>query len=132
MVEIHCYRFEGLHLEEVPGALLAGRTIQPSKAHAVSFGLEELGRFQPQHALIFLDVALQKEDAIAYGPASAQASAVRHTCEDRGGETYRQALFLLPDTELEVCLVRNGHRIISRLRWNDGRLALTQDKPAGC
>lgn len=132
MVEINCFRFEGLHLEEVPGALFAGRTMQPSKAHAISFGPAEPGRFRPRHALVYLDVTLQQGDEITYGPAGDRSIAVRHACEDRGGESYRRMLFLLPDTELEVCLVRNGHRIISRLRWNDGRLELVQDKPSGC
>lgn len=132
MVDVHCFRFEGLHLEEVLGALLSGRTMQPAKAHAVSFGPAEPGRFRPQHALIMLDIALQQGDAIAYGPAGDRANAVRHACDDRSGEMYQRALFLLPGTELEVCLRRNGQNIVSHLRWNDGRLELTQDKPAGC
>lgn len=132
MIEIHCFRFEGLHLEEVPGALLTGRTVQPSKAHVVSFGPAEPGRFRPKHALVILDVALQQGDAIHYGNAGGQMSVVQHDCEDRGGEAYRRALFLLPGTELEICLKRNGKNIISRLRWNDSRMELIQDKPEGC
>lgn len=132
MVEVHCFRFEGLHLEEVPGALLAGRIMQPSKTHAVSFGPAEPGRFRPRHALVMLDVALQRGDAIAYGSLGDRERTVRHACEDRNGESYQRALFLQNGTELEVCLVRNGHNIVSRLRWNDGRMELVQDKPAGC
>ena len=131
-MEFHCFRFEGLHLEEVPGALISGSTVQVCGARTVSFGPSEFDRFKPQHAVIILDVALQQGDAISCASVGNRASAVGRTCDDLDGESYRQMLFLLPGTELEVCLRRNGQNIVSRLRWNDGRLELTQDKPAGC
>ncbi|MBI4434931.1 hypothetical protein HY635_03940 [Candidatus Uhrbacteria bacterium] len=131
----HCFRFEGLHLEPVPGGIYFGsgttRRSMPEE-HVVQLQPSEPDRFRPQHAVVMLDVALQHGDAISYSNAGNQANAVRRACDDRSGESYRRMLFLLPGTEIEICLRRNGQNIVSRLRWNDGRLELVQDKPAGC
>ncbi|MDO8599286.1 MAG: hypothetical protein Q7S02_04210 [bacterium] len=135
-MEIRCYRFDGLHLEPIPGAFVFPTGVMTSSTPG-AIVMRPPGEHDetptPANALVLVEVLLQRGDKIqiAGPPRSDAAVTGQRTCSI-DYETYRKVCVLAPGAEITIVREIPRITILSRFRWDNDKLDFIQDAPPGC
>ena len=133
-MDIKAYRFDGLHLEPIRGALAtsAGFIQETSDFQTIRVQRGEPGRYVPTFAALYVDVLLQEGETVGVQAGIARIEDAS-SCDDHGPKQFQRMYLIVPDIQVVIGNRRQGGVIVTRLQNEDGELRIvSQDKPAGC